>query len=85
MLPLHFFWRGYMGGMTGADLRAWRASHRLSRPALADLLGISVSRLVDYESGVSRSRGTPAVIPRMVDLALAELERRLARDCRAAE
>lgn len=59
--------------MTAAEIRAWRAARHLSRPALAALLGISVSRLVDYERGVSRSSGRSAQIPRVVALALEAL------------
>ena len=65
------------GGMTSGDLRAWRVRHYLSRPALARALGISVSRLVDYETGVTRGRNTPAPIPRLLELALKGLEQEM--------
>lgn len=64
--------------MTAAELRAWRAIHRLSRRELAEALDMSESRLVDYERGESRARGRSGAIPRVVELALAELGRRLA-------
>jgi predicted transcriptional regulator len=63
--------------MTAEELRAWRAQRRLSRPALARELDMSESRLVDYELGVTRGSGRPATIPKVVELALAELARRM--------
>ena len=62
--------------MTAEELRAWRARYRLSRRALAAELEMSESRLVDYERGESRTQGRSGAIPRVVELALAELGRR---------
>ena len=56
--------------MTAADLRAWRAYRDMTQKQLADALGMSVSRIVDYEHGESRSTGRSADIPRVVELAL---------------
>jgi hypothetical protein len=40
---------------------------------MASRLGISVSRLIDYEAGCTRGIGTPAPIPRVVELAIKQL------------
>lgn len=71
-----FFATPYIDDMTAEEIRAWRAARQLSRPALAALLGVSVSRLVDYERGESRSAGRSAQIPRVVELALEALAAR---------
>jgi hypothetical protein len=60
--------------MVAADLLAYRKRFKLSRQRLGELLGISPSRLADYERGITRGRNTPAPIPRMVQLALEALE-----------
>jgi transcriptional regulator with XRE-family HTH domain len=56
--------------MTGPELLALRKRLGLSRGALASLLEVSVSQLVNYEMGVERHRKTPCPIPRVVALAL---------------
>jgi transcriptional regulator with XRE-family HTH domain len=61
--------------MKSAYLRAWRAYQGWTQQQLADALGISVSRIIDYERGTTRGRETPAKIPRYIALALVALER----------
>jgi transcriptional regulator with XRE-family HTH domain len=56
--------------MTGPELLALRKRLGLSRAALAARLDISESQLANYETGTTRSRGTPCPIPRVVELAL---------------
>ncbi len=62
-------------GMTPAELRAWRAYRKLTQGALADLLGMSRSRIAEYEAGKARMRNRSADIPRVVELALETLAR----------
>lgn len=63
---------------------AVRAALNYAETEIIDILA-AARRQVDLARGGPPERGNPAVIPRVVDLALAELERRLARDRRAAE
>ena len=67
--------RGYttdtISSVDGEQVRAWRRSHRLSQTALAQLLGTTKQAIYYWESG----RRQP---PAMLELALAELDRRLA-------
>ena len=65
--------------MTGAEMRALRTKLGWSQQRLASELGMSVSRIVDYERGTARGTGRPVVIPRVVELALQALETREAR------
>lgn len=62
--------------MTAAELRAWRAYRKWTQRELAHALGMSVSRIVDYEHGESRTDGRDAKIPRVVELALEALAAR---------
>lgn len=57
--------------MTPADFLAWRKRLGFSRAAAASALGLSESRLIDYERGRTRGRETEAPIPRVVELACA--------------
>jgi transcriptional regulator with XRE-family HTH domain len=58
--------------MEPTDLRTWRITHGLSQRALAEHLGVSYRTVQDWEAGVRNG-----VRCKIVDLALAELERRL--------
>jgi transcriptional regulator with XRE-family HTH domain len=60
-----------MGGM---DLKAWREAHGLSQAQLARILEVDQMTISRWERGSGR-RGAPG---RMLELALAEVERRLA-------
>ena len=61
--------------MTRQDLAAFRARLGWSRNELARRLGMSLSRLVDYETGKTRTKPSrPAPIPKHVELALCHLE-----------
>lgn len=60
--------------MTGAEFTAWRQRLGLYRTDAAQLLDVSVSRLLDYERGSTRGSGRPAPIPRVVELACKYLE-----------
>ena len=56
--------------MTPQDLAAFRARLGWSRNELARRLGMSLSRLVDYETGKTRTKPPrPAPIPKAVELA----------------
>jgi len=55
--------------MTPLQLREWRASHNWSRREAAEALGVSPSRLFDYEAGRQRGSGHSAPIPRYIALA----------------
>lgn len=61
--------------MTNSELVALRQRLGMTQTQLAEALGMSISRIADYEAGITRGRNTPAAIPRTVELALAELER----------
>lgn len=63
--------------MTGAEFRAWRESLGFSQKRAAEALGISVSRIADYENGTKRGTDRPAPVPLVVELACAELARRV--------
>lgn len=60
--------------MTPDDLRAWRKRLGLSQVQAATALGLSVSRIIDYERGTTRGRENAAPIPRVVELACAAIE-----------
>lgn len=60
--------------MTGPDLKAWRARLGYTQQAAAEALGISVSQLIDYETGRKRGTDRAAPIPRLVALACLALE-----------
>jgi DNA-binding XRE family transcriptional regulator len=61
--------------MTHYELKALRARLKMTRRKMAEELGISTSRLIDFEMGFTRGRRTPAVIPRSIELALLEIAR----------
>ena len=61
--------------MTHRELKELRARLKMTRRKLAEELGISTSRLIDFEMGFTRGRRTPAVIPRPIELALIEIAR----------
>lgn len=61
--------------MSPEDLAAFRARLGWSRNELARRLGMSLSRLAEYEAGQTRSKPRrPAPIPQHVELALRQLE-----------
>jgi len=57
--------------MKAEALRRWRKRHGLSRQRLADELGTTFQSVWNWETGAVR-------LPPWLELALAELERRLA-------
>jgi transcriptional regulator with XRE-family HTH domain len=62
--------------MTPAELKTFRRQRRWTQGELARRLEISVSRLKDYELGHTRTTPPrPAPIPKMIELALQEIER----------
>lgn len=63
--------------MTGLDFRAWRKRLGLSQTAAAQALGLSVSRIIDYERGTTRGTEKPAPIPKHVALACLAIKHRL--------
>ena len=64
--------------MTGDDMKAWRATMGMSRPAAAKALGISPKTIENYERGHRVEDGRPVVIPRSIALACAAVYHRLA-------
>ena len=67
---------GDIGEMTAEELRRLRADLGLTQQEMADALGISLSRLGDYERGRVRGKGRgdrSAVIPRYIELAVEAL------------
>jgi DNA-binding XRE family transcriptional regulator len=72
-----------IGEMTSAELRQLRDELGLTQQQLADTLGISLSRLGDYERGRLRGgRRGSAAIPRAIELACEALRARYARGSR---
>ena len=61
--------------MTNIELIEFRASLGISRNKFAKMLGMSPSRIKDYEIGSTRGRGSPAPIPRVVELAIETLKK----------
>jgi transcriptional regulator with XRE-family HTH domain len=55
--------------MTPGDLKAFRSRYGLSQHALALELGVSRSRLADFEAGKSQGHDRPAPIPKLFELA----------------
>ena len=50
-------------------MREFRNKLGWSQQKLATELGMSVSRIVDYERGAARGTGRPVAIPKVVELA----------------
>lgn len=61
--------------ITPSEFRARRNRLGLSQKALSAGLGLSVSQIINYESGRDRHSGKPCAIPRIVALDLEALER----------
>jgi transcriptional regulator with XRE-family HTH domain len=59
--------------MRGDEVRMWRNAHRLTQRQLADLLGVDPMTVSLWERGRRRP-------PAMLELALAELDRRLTNE-----
>lgn len=55
--------------MTPDQFREWRQQLGLGQAAAARALGLSRSRVIDYERGIKRGTDRPASIPRTVELA----------------
>ena len=54
--------------MIGAELKAWRKAHKYSQATLGEELGVARQTVVAWEK-------TEVPLPRMIQLALKELER----------
>jgi transcriptional regulator with XRE-family HTH domain len=66
----------FVGMMSPDELKTFRRERRWTRNDLARRLGISASRIKDYELGRTRGAAArPAPIPKVIELALAEIER----------
>jgi transcriptional regulator with XRE-family HTH domain len=66
--------------MTGMEMREIRERLGWSQQRLAQELGMSLSRIVDYERGSTRGVPQhPVVIPKVVELALEALSARVRR------
>lgn len=64
--------------MLPADLRALRKRLALTQAQFAAGIGISRSRLHDYETGATRDKDkTPVTVPLLVERAARDLEREL--------
>lgn len=62
---------------TISPFRAWRRRLGFSQIEAAKALGLSESRIMDYEKGVTRGHERPAPVPRHVALACAAIENKL--------
>ena len=61
--------------MTHTELAALRERLGMTRREMATELGISSSRLLDFEIGYTRGRGTAAPIPKAIVMALELMQR----------
>ena len=59
------------------EFKAWREARGFTQHQAAQELGISVSAVANYEHGVRRGEGEPAVIPRAIEKACEAFDRRL--------
>lgn len=65
--------------MTPSELVSLRKRLGMSRPQFSEAIGISVSRLVDYETGITRGKvPRPCEIPKPIELACEALAMRAA-------
>jgi predicted transcriptional regulator len=60
--------------MTSNEFREWRERLGLSKAAAARALGLSLSRVTDYEIGMKRGTDRAAPVPRVVELACRALQ-----------
>jgi transcriptional regulator with XRE-family HTH domain len=58
--------------MTPAQFKKWREHMGLSQREAADLLGLSIGSVQNYEAG-ERREGRPVAIPKTVELSCAAL------------
>lgn len=72
-----FFLSRYIRRMQPSEIKAIRLNHSLTQAQLAGRLGYSTRQIVSFEKG-------QAIIPLVAELALAELERQLSYEYRAA-
>ena len=64
--------------MTHEDFKNWRNKMGPTQQQAADVLGLSKATIENYDKGVRREDGRPVVIPRVVALACAAIEHKLA-------
>ena len=55
--------------MTPDEFKAWRDAQGFTQHQAAEELGISISAVANYEHGVRRGDGEPAIIPRAIEKA----------------
>jgi transcriptional regulator with XRE-family HTH domain len=67
--------------MNPDELKSWRVNQGFTQQQAAEELGISLSAMINYEHGVRRDNGEPAIIPRAIEKAcIAHDKRRLVKD-----
>jgi predicted transcriptional regulator len=71
--------------MTPDQFRAWRELLGLSKTGAARALGLSLSQVLDYETGMKRGTDRAAPIPRVVALACRALQQGLDDETRSLD
>lgn len=64
--------------MTPDEFKAWREAQGFTQTQAAYELGISLSAVANYEHGVRRGEGEPAIIPRAIEKACVAFDKRRA-------
>jgi len=64
--------------MTPDEFKAWREAQGFTQQQAAEELGISISAVANYEHGVRRGEGEPAIIPRAIEKACVAFDKRRA-------
>jgi transcriptional regulator with XRE-family HTH domain len=62
--------------MTPDEFKVWREAQGLTQHQAAEELGISVSAVANYEHGVRRGEGEPAIIPKAIEKACSAFDKR---------
>jgi transcriptional regulator with XRE-family HTH domain len=62
--------------MTPDEFKTWREAQGFTQHQAAVELGISVSAVANYEHGIRRGEGEPAIIPKAIEKACSAFDRR---------
>ena len=71
--------------MTPDEFKAWREAQGFTQHQAAEELGISISAVANYEHGVRRGEGEPAIIPRAIEKACGAFDKRHALKAKIKE
>ena len=62
--------------MNPDEFKLWREANGFTQHQAAEELGISVSAVANYEHGVRRGDGEPAIIPKAIERACSSFDKR---------